>query len=114
MLEQIIFRFLVGGAIVSGFSILGGLFRQRSFAGLFGAAPSVALATLSLTVARSGARYASLEARSMMAGATAFLVYACVVTWILARYRTRTFVTAASCLALWLVVGLGLWFVFLR
>ena len=99
---------------MSAFSILGGLFKQRSFAGLFGAAPSVALATISLTVVHSGSAYASVEARSMIAGATGFLVYACAVTFILARYRTRTSLTSSACLLIWLVVSLGLWFVLLR
>lgn len=114
MLQQIIFRFLVGGAIVSGFSILGGIFKQKSFAGLFGAAPSVALATLALTVRRNGAQFASVEARSMIAGAAAFLVYASVVTLILARYSTKTMLTTSTCLLVWLGVALGLWAIFLR
>lgn len=114
MLQEIIFRFLVGGAIVSVFSILGGIFKQKSFAGLFGAAPSVALATLSLTVRHNGARFASVEARSMIAGAAAFLVYASAVTLILARYSTKTLLTTSAFLALWLGVALGLWAIFLR
>lgn len=111
---QILYRFLVGGAIVSAFSLLGGLFRQRSFAGLFSAAPSVALATLSLTILHQGSHYASIESRSMIAGATAFFVYACAVTLILARYSTKTLPTTSVCLVLWLGTSLGLWFVFLR
>jgi hypothetical protein len=39
-------RFLIGGFVVSAFALLGDLLRPKSFAGLFGAAPSVALATL--------------------------------------------------------------------
>jgi hypothetical protein len=114
LLEEIVFRFLVGGAIVSAFSILGGIFRQRSFAGLFAAAPSVALATLSLTVRREGAHFASAEAHSMISGAAAFCLYASAVTLILARYSTRTLLTASACLLLWLAVALGLWSIFLR
>ncbi len=41
-------RFLVGGIVVSAFAVLGDVLRPKSFAGLFGAAPSLALATLSL------------------------------------------------------------------
>lgn len=111
---EILYRFLVGGAIVSAFSLLGGLFRQRSFAGLFSAAPSVALATLSLTILHSGTHYASIKSRSMIAGAAGFFVYACAVTVILARYSTKTLVTTSACLALWLATSLGLWYVFLR
>lgn len=114
MALEILYRFLVGGAIVSAFSILGGLFRQRSFAGLFSAAPSVALATLSLTILHSGTHYASIESRSMIAGAAGFFVYACAVTLILARYSTKTLLTTCSCLVLWLATSLGLWFAFLR
>jgi hypothetical protein len=38
-------RFLVGGILVSAFAMLGDILRPKSFAGLFGAAPSVALST---------------------------------------------------------------------
>jgi hypothetical protein len=44
--SQIFIRFLVGGAVVSVFAVIGDLLKPKSFAGLFGAAPSVALATL--------------------------------------------------------------------
>jgi len=45
-MSQILVRFLVGSAIVAAFAIIGDLLKPKSFAGLFGAAPSVALATL--------------------------------------------------------------------
>ncbi len=67
-MTQILIRFLVGGAVVSLFALIGDVLKPKRFAGLFGAAPSVALATLSLTIAREGASYAAIEARSMMAG----------------------------------------------
>ena len=68
----LIFRFVVGGIIVSAFSIQGDLLKPRSFAGLFSAAPSVALATLTLTILTDGKLYAAREGRSMIAGAVAF------------------------------------------
>ena len=77
---QIAVRFLVGGAVVSMFAIIGDLLKPKSFAGLFGAAPSVALATLGLTVATEGTFYAATEARSMMGGAIAFFAYASCVS----------------------------------
>jgi hypothetical protein len=40
---QFIFRFIVGGRIISSFAGLGGVLKPESFAGLLGAAPSVAL-----------------------------------------------------------------------
>jgi len=45
MLEYVL-RFLAGGIAVSAFAALGDTLRPKSFAGLFGAAPSIALATL--------------------------------------------------------------------
>jgi hypothetical protein len=42
-------RFLAGGIAVSGFAALGDTLRPKSFAGLFGAASSIALATLPIT-----------------------------------------------------------------
>ena len=80
MLKGILLRFLTGGIVVSAFAVLGDLLKPKSFAGLFGAAPSVALATLGLTVATQGRSYAATEARSMAGGAVAFFVYAwCVI-----------------------------------
>ena len=69
---QVIFRFLVGGLVVSLFASLADTLKPKSFAGLFGAAPSVALATLGLTIAVDGRSYAALEARSIVAGAAGF------------------------------------------
>jgi len=81
-------RFVVGGVLVASFAILGDLFKPKSFAGLFGAAPSVALSVLILAVIRDGRTYAAIEARSMMVGGVAFLAYACTVRWFL-RARPR-------------------------
>lgn len=44
-MSEYIVRFLVGGLVVSSFAVLGEIFRPKSFAGIFGAAPSIALAT---------------------------------------------------------------------
>jgi hypothetical protein len=70
---EVFFRFVVGGVAVSAFAALGDVIKPKSFAGLFGAAPSIAIATLALTVSTRGGRYAAAEASSMMAGALAFL-----------------------------------------
>ena len=51
---QLLWRFLLGGALVSLFALLGDVLRPRRLAGIFGGAPSVALATLALTAYKSG------------------------------------------------------------
>jgi hypothetical protein len=113
-MSQILVRLVIGGAVVSAFAIVGDLLKPKSFAGLFGAAPSVALATLGLTVATEGASYAATEARSMMAGAIAFTAYASWVSWVMMCYkRSALWVTICS-IPLWLGVAFGLWYVCLK
>jgi hypothetical protein len=55
---DLVYRFIVGGLVVSLFSVIGDVLRPKGFAGLFAAAPSVALATLSLVILTQGASYA--------------------------------------------------------
>jgi len=105
---DILMRFLIGGSVVSVFAVFGSLFKPKSFAGLFGAAPSVAIATLSLTVAHEGAPYAALEAQSMISGAVAFFVYACAVSWMRRHGETRAMIVTISLLPLWLGCAFGL------
>ena len=92
----------------------GDLFKPKSFAGLFGAAPSLALATLALTIVREGAAYASVEARSMIGGAIAFCAYASCVSYVLMRYRVRASVIAGALIVLWLGLAIFLWALWLR
>jgi hypothetical protein len=114
LLKLILIRFLVGGFFVSGFSILGTIFKPKSFAALFGAAPSVALATLALTIKTNGASYTALEARSMLAGSVAFFLYAWCAMILLHREKPETKLATAGLLVIWLVVALSLWWAFLR
>ena len=105
---QILVRFLVGGAVVSLFALIGDVLKPKSFAGLFGAAPSVALATLGLTIATEGTSYAAIEARSMMAGAAAFFLYASCVSWMLMHYRFKVLVVTLAVMPLWFAVSFTL------
>jgi uncharacterized membrane protein (GlpM family) len=111
---QLIFRFLVGGLLVALFAVLADVLKPKSFAGLFGAAPSVAIAALGLTVLSNGKPYAALEGRSMIAGAVAFFVYACVCAHMMAKRRFGAFSVTLGGLALWLGCALGAWLVVLR
>jgi len=108
-MKELIFRFLIGGVIVSSFAMLGEILRPKSFAGLFGAAPSIALATIGLTIAHSGRDYAAIEARSMVLGAIAFFCYASAASWILVRYKPRTLTATIALLPVWFGISLGLW-----
>ena len=109
-MTDLILRFLIGGAVVSMFAILGDVLRPKSFAGLFGAAPSIALATLGLTIHRNGKAFASVEARSMVFGAIGFLVYSSLVSWALRRYRPPTLLATVALMPIWFIVSFGFWF----
>ena len=106
---DLLIRFAFGGLVVSLFALIGDMLKPKTFAGLFGAAPSVALATLSLTAHAKGARYAATEAHSMMIGAAALVLYALVITFIMMRFRTSALWTSLCLLPLWLAIALGLW-----
>jgi hypothetical protein len=111
---QFIFRFVVGGIIVSAFAGLGGVLKPKSFAGLFGAAPSVALATLGLTIFAEGNRYAAIEARSMIVGALALFFYSSATMWLIMKYKWHAAPAAISALAVWLICAVGGWALVLR
>lgn len=113
-MKEIVIRFLIGGLSVSLFALLGDLFKPKSFAGLFGAAPSVALATLALTVKTSGSQFADIEATSMMVSAIAFFVYAWCVSWTMMRRSYSALRVTMALLTVWAVGAFGLWYVVLR
>jgi hypothetical protein len=113
-MKEILLRMLIGGSFVSAFAVLGDIFKPKRFAGLFGAAPSVALATLALTAAHQGKSYAATEACSMIAGALAFLVYACAVSWVMFRFKSLALRSTLLLMPLWFAVSFSLWFAFLR
>lgn len=108
--KEIILRVIAGGVFVSAFSLLGDLLKPKSFAGLFGAAPSIALATVTLTVMERGKTYASVEARSMILGAIAFCVYAYLVSRLLIRHRWPALATTAALIVVWFGCAFALWY----
>jgi len=108
-IDEILIRFLLGGVVVSFFAVLGDMLRPKSFAGLFGAAPSVALATVALTIHENGKAYAAAEARTMLLGAFAFCLYAALTSFILRRFRPSALVASFVLLPIWFGVSLGAW-----
>lgn len=112
MLEYVL-RFLVGGIAVSAFAALGDLFRPRSFAGLFGAAPSIAIATLMITLWKQGPDYAAIEGRSMILGAVALCAYCAIVCRLMKRRHVSALRATLSAMLAWFAVALGLdWLLF--
>ena len=103
-------RFLIGGVVGSAFALLGDMVRPKSFAGLFGAAPSVALATLAIALVQHGASYAATQGESMIFGAIALLVYSMVVCQLLLHRCWNALPATVAALVVWLCIALGLHF----
>lgn len=101
-------RFLIGGLVVSLFAVIGDVLRPKSFAGLFGAAPSVALATIGLAFWKHGGDYVAIEGRSMILGSIALAVYSFVVCRLLMRADWSALKATLAAFAIWLVAAAGL------
>jgi hypothetical protein len=106
--QQAIVQFIVGGAFVSAFAVLADVLKPKSFAGLFGAAPSIALATLLLTITHDGVSYAAIESRAMIAGAIAFCIYAWCVAFLLMRWNYSASFVTPLLLLIWLGIAIGM------
>jgi Protein of unknown function (DUF3147) len=109
----LILRFVVGGVAVCFFSALADGLYPKSFAGLFSAAPSVALSSLAMTYYWDGSGYAITEARSMIIGGMAFTVYAVSCAHLLARRRWQALQACTLALIIWCLCAFALKYLFL-
>jgi hypothetical protein len=114
MLSEIAIRFFLGGFVVSMFAALSDVLKPKTFSGVFGAAPSVALASLILSYDAHGASYVSTEGRSMIAGAAGLFVYSAASARALRRNPSHPWLTTLLLWSVWLVVAFGLWLFILR
>jgi len=101
-------RFLLGGAIVSAFAVTGEVFKPKTFAGIFGAAPAVALASLALAYGRHGSGYVLAEAVPMLIGAIAFYVYAAVCLLGVRSNRVPVWLSAVLSWGAWFAVAFAM------
>jgi hypothetical protein len=107
-------RFLLGGVVVTAFAALSDALKPKTFAGIFGAAPSIALASLNLSFHQHGAAYVATEARSMMAGAIALLAYSAASAVVVRRDDVSPWFATLVVWTLWLAVAFTLWILVLR
>jgi hypothetical protein len=103
-------RVILGGIAVSAFAALGDTLRPKSFAGLFGAAPSIALATLAITVTKDGPTFAAAEGRSMIVGALALAAYSWIVCLLLKKFVISSWAATMAALIVWFAVAFGVSF----
>ena len=106
MLDYLL-RFLAGGIAVSAFAALGDALRPNTFAGLFGAAPSIALATLLIALSTQGAPFVAVEARSMILGALALAAYSWAVCVLLQKLGLSSVVATMVAFVVWFAAAFG-------
>jgi Protein of unknown function (DUF3147) len=94
---------LAGGCLVVAFALQSEGLSPKRFAGLFSAAPAVALAGLTVVVVSEGARMAHQNAAGMIAGSAGMIVYAAVVVPLLRRKRAAS--AAALALLGWVAAA---------
>ena len=110
---ELLLRFIAGGIAVSVFAAFGDAIRPKSFAGLFGAAPSIALATILITLSQKGAPFAAVEGRSMIAGAFALAAYSWTVCVLLKRFMIPSWAATTAAFIVWFAVAFGLFAILL-
>ncbi|TMQ13571.1 MAG: hypothetical protein E6J90_28205 [Deltaproteobacteria bacterium] len=109
MLGELALRFVIGGAVVSLFAAIAEVFEPKSLSGLFGAAPSVAIATLALTYHGDGPAATATAARWMLVATPAMLVYTTCCAAACRRDRIPVWLAAIASWLAWLAVAFALW-----
>jgi hypothetical protein len=94
---------LAGGLLVVAFSLLCEGLSPKRFAGLFSAAPAVAIAGLAITLLDKGAQAAHQSSVGMIAGACGMIAYAALAVPLLRRARASA--AAAMALGAWAITA---------
>ena len=98
--------------MVSAFAVLGDMLKPKSFSGLLGAAPSVAMATLGLSMAKHGAGYGAVQGSTMMFGAIGLLAYSIVAAVLIRHFRVHAWAATLMSMPVWFLAAFGLFHAF--
>ena len=85
-LAEVALKALAGGLLVVVFAALAEILNPKRFAGIFSAAPSVALGSLLVTAIFSTYRDVALSGEGMAVGAVAFAVYCLLAIPLVGRW----------------------------
>ena len=96
-------RAAAGGVLVLAFAVLSETVKPKRFAGLFSAAPAVAIAGLVVTLATGPATDARDGTQGMLAGAAGMFTYAVAVVGLLKRQSADA--AAAVAMIAWFAVA---------
>jgi uncharacterized membrane protein (GlpM family) len=105
-------RALVGGTFVVAFSLVSETLKPKEFAGIFSAAPAVALGSLLLTLLTKGPDAVVTGTLGMIASALAMFAY-CLAGAALVR-RLGSLRGSVAALPVWIAGALGGYLLFLR
>jgi hypothetical protein len=108
MFGELVLRFVLGGISVSLFALGGAAWQPKTFAGIFGAAPSVAAVSLAIAFHEKGTAYVAAEARSMVLGAIAFIAYASICVVVAKRRGVSVAIGSLVAWIAWLGIALAL------
>ncbi|SDJ03589.1 DUF3147 family protein [Nonomuraea jiangxiensis] len=100
-------RGLLGGVLVMVFAVIGEMTTPKRFAGIFAAAPAVAIAGMTITALHAGSHALEASAFGMMAGAAGMVVY-CASAVLLVR-RLGAFLGSLTALVAWAAVAGTIW-----
>lgn len=101
-----------GGLFVVLFSVIAEMLKPKRFAGLFSAAPSVALANLIVVIVAKGHGEGIANTRGMVIGGLAFSL-SCLIGVVAVR-RWRALAGSSVLMLVWLALALPGYAVFLR
>jgi uncharacterized membrane protein (GlpM family) len=102
-LPVLLARALMGGAAVCIFAAAGEVLEPKKFAGIFSAAPAIAMASLAVTAMTRGLPAVQASAIGMACGAVGMVAYCLVTVFVLRRIgATRG---SIATLAVWAAVA---------
>jgi hypothetical protein len=101
---EVVIKAVAGGTIVLCFAAVAQLLRPKQLAGVFSAAPSVALASVIVTAAFSGRGEVAVSEQGMIIGAVAFTGYCLAVAPLVQRWGAWR--GSAAALVAWALIAL--------
>lgn len=87
LLLSVVIHAVAGGLLVVCFALVAEMVKPKDFAGLFAAAPSIALASLVLTVVAMGSKVAAVAASGMAVGGLGMVAFCAVAIYTVRSHR---------------------------
>jgi hypothetical protein len=100
---EVALKALAGGLLVLAFAAVSKILKPERFAGVFSAAPSVALGSLAVTLMFTGTKDLAALGAGMIVGAAAFVVYCLAATPLVRRFGA--WMGSAGALLIWAAVA---------